>query len=279
MRLPSTRFEAVNKYIFTTAIAGSGDGAVIAGFIASMPNVKRIAIVKARDDGRTEADALLENLDKKFEIVANEQIDRRVTDAVTQAIKLKEQSGRRCSVHLPRRDAVLTAGCAKVRFGCSVYRHYLGHGFARSCRTRRCVDVVKILRRFVPDRSTWRARGDKMGRNLPSQLSAGQIANLVIFGMSGALLIVDALNEAGKDLTRENSSRLWNDERPRCRPAFCKISMSPEIIRDSVRHHVDARGPQNCPVAPTWKAINNRIKFLSIVGRRYVAYLVFIVSV
>jgi branched-chain amino acid transport system substrate-binding protein len=250
----------VNKYIFTTAMPGSGDGAVMAGFIASMPNVKRIAIVKHADEwADTKADALLEKLDKKFEIVANEQIDRRVTDAVTQALKLKEaKPDVVIAFTYPAETAVLLRDARKYGLDVPFLATTSVMDLLDLAERAGGVDVVKDV--YVASFLTappGEPEAAKWGEIYQASFPHDKLQTLSFFGMSGALLIVDALKRAGKDLTREKFVQALEATKDLdAGPAFCKISMSPENHQGCPSGTMWTLADHKIvPVGPTWKAI------------------------
>src|SRR3546814_687107 len=84
-------FRSANPYVFTTTMPGSGDGTTLARFIESMPNVKRVAIVKnANEWADTKTAPLLAALKGKVDVVDTEQINNNASDATAQVLRVKE---------------------------------------------------------------------------------------------------------------------------------------------------------------------------------------------
>lgn len=250
-----------NKFIYTTAMPGSGDGALMAGFIASMPNVKRVAIIKHADEwADTKAGALLAKLDKKFEIVANEQIDRRVTDAVAQVLKVKEaKPDVVVAFTYPAETAVLLRDARKYGLNTPFLATTSVMDLLDLAERAGGVDVVKnvYVASFLtapPGASEVKTWGDIYKASFPQD----KLQTLSFFGMSGALLVVDALKRAGKDLTREKFIQALDSTKDLdAGPAFCKITMSPDNHQGcpSGTMWTLANG-KIVPIGPVWKAMN-----------------------
>lgn len=251
----------VNKYVFTTAMPGSGDGRVMAEFIASMPNVKRVAIVKHADEwADTKAGALLDRLDKKFEIVTTEQMDRRATDATAQVLRVKEaKPDVTIAFTYPAETAVFLRDAQK--FGLN--GPYLGttsvmdmQDLAERAGSKQAVQnmfVASFLR--TPPGSQEVARyEDTYKRYFPQD----KLQTLSFFGMSGAILAVDALKRAGRDLSRENFiAALEATKDLDAGPAYCKISMTAQNHQGCPSGTMwTLAGDKVVPVGPTWKKMN-----------------------
>lgn len=250
----------VSKYVFTTAMPGSGDGTVMAGFIGSMPGVKRIAIVKHADEwADTKSGAFRDHLDKRFEIVADEQLDRRVTDATPQVLKLKEaRPDVVMAFTYPAETAVLLRDALKFGLESKFLATTSVMDIQDLAQRAGGADAVKnvFVASFLaaapgdPSVAKW---GDIYKKYFPND----KLQTLSFFGMSGALLVVDALRRAGPDLTREKFlAALESTKDLDAGPAFCKITITPENHQGcSAGTMWTLRGDRIVAIGPEWKEI------------------------
>ncbi|MBM3572201.1 MAG: amino acid ABC transporter substrate-binding protein, partial [Alphaproteobacteria bacterium] len=80
-----------NRHIFTTTLPGSGDGGIMMNFAKTIPNAKKLALVRHNDDW---ANAKMKNIlagyqAAGFQLVADEQMARNANDATAQVLKIK----------------------------------------------------------------------------------------------------------------------------------------------------------------------------------------------
>jgi branched-chain amino acid transport system substrate-binding protein len=247
----------VSKYIYTTTMPGSGDGSVMAGFVASMPQVKTVAIVKHSDEwADAKAGAFSAALDKKIKVVATEQIDRKVADAVSQAVRIKQLNPDVViAFTYPAETAVLLRDARKYGLTVPFVATTSVMDLADLSQRAGGVDVMKQVyaASFLasPPGSSASAKWDEIYKaNFPND----KLQTLSFFGMSGALLVVDALRRAGPDLTREKFIQALETTKDLdAGPAYCKISITPEnhqgCTQGTVWSFVDGKV---VPVGPTW---------------------------
>jgi branched-chain amino acid transport system substrate-binding protein len=249
----------VNKYIYTTTMPGSSDGSVMAEFVASMPQVNTVAIVKHSDEwADTKADAFIAALDKKIKIVATEQIDRKVTDAVSQAVRIKQLNPDVViAFTYPAETAVLLRDARKYGLAVPFVATTSVMDLADLSQRAGGVDVMKQVyaASFLasPPGSAASAKWDDIYKaNFPND----KLQTLSFFGMSGALLVVDALRRAGPDLTRERFIQALETTKDLdAGPAYCKVNITSEnhqgCRQGTVWSFVDGKV---VPVGPTWVA-------------------------
>jgi branched-chain amino acid transport system substrate-binding protein len=249
----------VNKYIFTTTMPGSGDGLVLARFVSSMPQVKTVAIVKHSDQwADTKSGAFVAALDKRIKIATTEQLDRKVTDAVSQVLRIKQfNPDVVVAFTYPAETAVLLRDARK--YGLTV--PFMG--------TSSVMDLADLSERAggpevmkqvyaasfltAPPGS---AQSAKWGDIYKASFPHDKLQTLSFFGMSGALLVVDALKRAGRDLTREKFIQALETTKDLdAGPAHCTITITPEnhqgCTQGTMWSFVDGHV---VPVGPTWHA-------------------------
>lgn len=248
-----------NRYVFTTTMPGSGDGAVMAGFVASMPDVKTVAIVKHSDEwADAKADAFVARLDKKITVVATEQMDRKVADAVAQGVRLKQMNPDVVvAFTYPAETAVLLRDARKLGLDVPFVATTSVMDLADLAQRAGGQEVMKRVyaASFLtsPPGTPEAARWDEIYR---ASFPQDKLQTLSFFGMSGALLVVDALKRAGPDLTREGFLKALEATKDLdAGPAFCRITL------DADNHQGCTQGTmwtlldnKVVPVGPTWKA-------------------------
>jgi branched-chain amino acid transport system substrate-binding protein len=223
----------VNRYIYTTTPPGTSDGAEIVRFIRSMPNVKRVGIVRETDEwANAKMEAITASLNQGgLTLVANEVLDRNATDATTQVLHLKDaKPDVVIFVTYPAESAVFLRDARK--FG--LHAPFIG--------TNGVMDLLDLARRaggmdMVKDVYASAFLAGPVGSpamQVPTALLKKYFPNdrpqsLSFYGMSGAYAIVDALRRAGPDLTRDKFlDALESTKDLPAGPAFCKINITPE---------------------------------------------------
>lgn len=250
----------VNRYIYTTTPPGTSDGAEIVRFIRSMPNVKRVGIVRHTDEwANAKMESITASLDQGgLTIVANEVLDRNATDATTQVLHLKDaKPDVVIFVTYPGESAVFLRDARK--FG--LHAPFIG--------TNGVMDLLDLAQR---------AGGTDMVKDVyataflvgPVGSPAMQASTALLkkyfpndrpqsvsfYGMSGAYAIVDALRRAGPDLTRDKFlDALESTKDLPAGPAFCKINITPENHRGCLAQQMwTVRDGKIVALGGTWPA-------------------------
>jgi branched-chain amino acid transport system substrate-binding protein len=250
----------VNRYIYTTTPPGTSDGAEIVRFIRSMPNVKRVGIVRHTDEwANAKMEAITASLDQSgLTLVANEVLDRNATDATTQVLHLKDaKPDVVIFVTYPGESAVFLRDARK--FG--LHAPFIG--------TNGVMDLLDLAQR---------AGGTDMVKDVyASAFLAGPVGSpamqapaallkkyfpddrpqsLSFYGMSGAYAIVDALRRAGPALTRDKFlDALESTTDLPAGPAFCKINITPENHRGCLGQQMwTVRDGKIIALGETWPA-------------------------
>jgi branched-chain amino acid transport system substrate-binding protein len=248
----------VEPYVFTTTMPGSGDGATMARFIDSIPNAKRVAIVKHADEwADTKMAPLLAGLKGKAEVVTTEQIDRRVTDATAQVLKVKERKPDvTVVIAYPAETAVFLRDAKKYQLG----GHFIGTSSvmdmldlaqrAGGLETVQNLAVVSFLA-DPPGTPAAKPYEDIYKKYFPND----RVQTLTFFGMSGALLAIDALKRAGATLTRDSFLGALNNTRDlNAGPAACKITITKESHQGCLTGTMWAvRSDKVINIGPVWK--------------------------
>jgi len=250
----------VNRYIFTTTLTGTDDGGIMLRFVNSMPNVKRIAIVRHPDEW---ADSRMKALaagvkDSTLEVAANEVLERKASDATAQVLKLKEAKPDVVLMFLyPAEAAVFLRDARKYGLAGPVVGAFSVSDLLDLAERAGGLDMVKdvyatsylagpigspamseftnIYRKYFPN----------------DKLSSSSFS-----GMSSAYAVIDALRRAGPDLTREKFIDALEATREAfAGPAYCKISFSKSDHRGCKNGQVwTVRNGQIVALGPTWSA-------------------------
>ena len=223
----------VNHYIFTTTLPGSRDGSIMMRFARSMPNVKRIAIVKHTDEwAAAKLGAIYaEAKEAGMQIVADEALERKATDATAQVLKIKEAKPDVVFfVTYPGESAVFLRDARKY----GLKGPFIG--------TNSVMDLLDLAERAggidtVKDTYASAFLAGPIGSPSMEESTAifkkyfpnEKLQSLSFYGMSGAWTVVDALRRAGPDLTREKFiAALEQTKDGFAGPAYCKVTITKE---------------------------------------------------
>lgn len=221
----------VNHYIFTTTLPGSGDGFAMMRFARSMPNVKKIAIVKHTDEW---AGAKLQPIYDQAKqagiaIVADEALERKAADATAQVLKIKDaKADAVLFVLYPGESAVFLRDARKY----GLNGPFIG--------TNSVMDLLDLAERaggldMVKDTYASAFLAGPIGSPQMQQSTDifkkyfpnEKLQSLSFYGMSGAFTVVDALRRAGPDLTREKFiAALEQTKDGFAGPAYCKVTLT-----------------------------------------------------
>jgi len=220
-----------SKYIFTTALPGSGDGGVILNFAKSIPNAKKIAIVRHANEW---ADAKMKRINDGYkaaglEVVADVQLEGKATDATSQVLKIKAANpDATLFILYPAESAVFLRDAEKY----GLKGPFIGTTSvmdlkdlaerAGSKTALKDVYVTAFLKGPVgsPELAKYT---DLYKKQFPND----KLQSLSFYGMSGAITIADAIKKAGPDLTREKFiAALESTKNGEAGPAFCQVNFS-----------------------------------------------------
>lgn len=249
------------KNVFTTSMPGSGDGRVISRFLASMPSTTRVAIVQHADEwAESKAGSLLATLDSRFVVVAKEQLDRRVSDASAQALRIKAANPDVVvAFTYPAETAVLVRDARK---------YGVDTPFVGTTSVMDMLDLaqraggVEVLKEFyVASFLKAPPEDPSVGRwaeIYKASFPKDKLQTLSFFGMSGALAVVDAIRRAGPDLTRDAlRSALESTKDLDAGPASCTITITPENHQGCTEGIVwTLANGKIVPIGPVWKKTN-----------------------
>jgi len=199
-----------NPYMFT-----SFNGTAMVDFAASKPGVKKIAIIRHPDEWAT---SFYRPLLKKAEelnikVVADETMDRRVTDATTQVLKIKRENPDLVMIILYPGEAgvfirnafkfgmdvpIVSTGATsdlldlnnKVGLPEAMKNVYTLSAYKGSILSPEMDKWVKLLQKYYP--------------HVPKESS-------IFYGAQGAMVIVKALRDVGKDLSWDNFINAMNN--------------------------------------------------------------------
>lgn len=223
----------LKKWVFRAMLSASSDGVLLAEFIKSNPNVKRIAVVVHPDEwGRTKLNPLIEGLKGTgITIVANETMERSQADATAQVLKMKGANPDAIVlITLPPETATvlrtsLTHGLRKpmlVNSGSGDLQDLLKKAGARPAMDN--LYAIGLYKGQL-DSPAMKPEVDRLLKYYPKdrvQLSS-------FFGTVGALAIVEGLRRAGRNLTRERLvEALETIKDLDGGPMACRVNFSPE---------------------------------------------------
>lgn len=193
--------------IFRPALSGSADGMVMLNFLATMPGVKRIAVVRHSNDWANAKSGkfLAQIASHGIEIVADEEMERKATDATAQVLKHKKVKPDVVATFLYPAEAALYARDA-AKYGLNV--PILGANSVMDL-----MDLKKRAGGLGPVKNFYSAAfiqapmGDfkasayraLMTKHFPDD----RPQSLNLYGMGGAFAVLEALARVGRDLTRE----------------------------------------------------------------------------
>ena len=204
----------VVKNIFRPALSGSGDGMVMLDFMITMPGVKRIAVVRHTNDwANAKSSKFLAQIESHgIEIVSDEEMERKATDATAQVLKHKKVKPDAVATFLyPAEAALYTRDAAKYGLDVPI----LG--------TNSVMDLMDLKKRaggLGPVKNFYSAAfiqapmGDYktaafralMTKHFPDD----RPQSLNLYGMGGAYAVLEGLTRAGRDLTREKLIAAFN---------------------------------------------------------------------
>jgi branched-chain amino acid transport system substrate-binding protein len=248
----------VAKNMFTTTQTGTLDGVTMVNFVKSIPDVKKVVIVKNTDDW---ADSHLSTIypglkEAGIEVAADIVLERNASDATTQALhSLEANADAVILVTYPNETAVFLREAKKYGLkgpfvGASSQMDMLAVA-------DRAGGIDAISELYVSSYLLEPVDGEKMKEF--SELYAKHFPNdklqtLSFYGMSGAYAFVDALERAGPDLTREGFiNALESTSDGFAGPAYCKISFSPENHQGCTEGHIWAvRDGKVVAIGETW---------------------------
>lgn len=251
--------DPVTPYVFTTTQPASRDGAAMLRFAKSIPGIKRVVIVRHTDDWADgHVQSIVQGLkDAGLELVGDLALERNVTDATTQVLKIREQAPDAVFfVTYPNESAVFLRDAKKYGLkepfiGASSNMDMLAVAErAGGLDTISNVYVTSYL--ADPPESSDMAKETAIYRHyFPND----KLQTLTFYGMSGAYAVVEALRRAGDDLTREKFiAALEGLKDVYAGPAYCKITFSKTNHQGCLDGTVWAvRDGKVVAIGPTWK--------------------------
>jgi branched-chain amino acid transport system substrate-binding protein len=251
--------DPLTPYVFTTTQPASRDGVAMFRFAKSIPNVKRVAIVKHTDDW---ADAHVQSINKDLKdagltLVSDVALERNATDATTQVLKIKDQAPDAVFlITYPNETAVFLRDAKKY----GLKGPFIGPSSDMDMLAvaERAGGLDTISNFYVtsylsgpPDSPDLAKEAAIYRRYFPND----KLQTLSFYGTSGAYAVVEALRRAGPDLTREKFvAALEGLKDVYAGPAYCKISFSKTIHQGCLDETVWAvRNGKVLAIGPTWK--------------------------
>jgi len=195
-----------NGYIYRAFLPGSYDGKIIADFLATAPNVKKVIAVGNTDAIANVRYPVLEASlkDNKLEYLGLEPIEVEATDATAQVLKVKSQNPDAIVlVARPEASAVFLKDAAKLGLDVPVVgatvvdlQDLLDRiGDPKPMANMHVVSFYKSPLDGAP-MAPWI---DLLKKYYPKD----KVQAAAFYGTSGAIAVVEALKRVGPDLTRE----------------------------------------------------------------------------
>jgi branched-chain amino acid transport system substrate-binding protein len=251
--------DPLTPYVFTTTQPASRDGVAMLRFANSIPNVKRVAIVKHTDDW---ADAHVQSIikglkDAGLTLVSDVALERNATDATTQVLKIKDQAPDAVFfVTYPNESAVFLRDAKKYGLkgpfiGASSNMDLLA--VAQRAGGLDTISSAYVTSYLIgpPDSPDLAKEAAIYRRYFPND----KLQTLTFYGTSGAYAVIEALRRAGPDLTREKFvAALEGLKDVYAGPAYCKITFSKTNHQGCLDGTVWAvREGKVVAIGPTWK--------------------------
>jgi branched-chain amino acid transport system substrate-binding protein len=223
--------DPMNKYIFTTTLPGSGDGAVMLSFAKSIPNTRKIAVIRHENDW---ANAKYKRVQEGYktaglDIVADVTLEAKATDATSQVLKVKSANpDATIFILYPGESAVFLRDAEKYGLkgpfiGTTSVMDLKDLQERTGSKTAvKDVYVTAFLKGPIgsPELAKYT---DVYKKQFPND----KLQSLSFYGMSGALTVADALRRAGRDLTREKFiEALDATKNGDAGPAYCQVNFS-----------------------------------------------------
>ncbi|MGO8059886.1 ABC transporter substrate-binding protein [Rhizobium johnstonii] len=248
----------VAENIFTTTQPASFDGATMAKFVASIPNVKKVGIIANSDDwADAHLDAIRPALEQAgIEIASDETFERNASDATTQVLNSQQAGVDAVLLVVYPNDAAVILRDAK-KFGLSGPFVGASSQMDMLAVAERAGGLQYVSNYFVSsylnhpvDAQESKEFSDLYLKYFPNE----KLQTLSFYGMSGAYAIVDALKAAGPDLNREKFIEALNGlSDGRAGPAYCKVTFSPDDHQGCKLGHMWAiRDGKVTPIGETW---------------------------
>lgn len=221
------------RYIFTTALPGSGDGLVMLSFAKTIPGAKKLAVVRHANDW---ADAKYKRVAEGyqaagFELVADVQLEAKATDATSAVLKIKGANPDVTMFLLyPGESAVFIRDAEKY----GLKGPFLGTSSVQDIQdlADRSGSKVAIKDTYVVSFLKGPVGSKDLGKYTDTYrkyFPNDKLQSLSYYGMSGTITIIDALRRAGRDLTRENFvAALESTRNGDAGPAFCQVNFAPD---------------------------------------------------
>ncbi len=240
-----------SKYIFTTALPGSGDSGVMLNFAKTIPNVKRLAVVRHANEW---ADAKWKKVESGykaagFELVADVQLESKASDATSAVLKIKAANPDVTMFLLyPGESAVFLRDAEKY----SLKGPFVGttsvqdlQDLAERAGSKTAVKDVYVTSFLKgPVGSPELAKYTELYKK---QFPNDKLQSLSFYGMSGAITVADAIRKSGKDLTRDKFiAALEAIKAGDAGPAYCQVNFSAD------KH-------QGCLEGSIWTLKNDKI--------------------
>lgn len=205
-------FEPVNRYLFSPTVPASMDGVTILEFLLSRPGTKRLALVAHPDEwarSKLEKGLLLLKEKYRLDLVANETMDRGAMDATPQILRIKEA----------KPDAVLTfIYPAEGAIFCRDANKYgLRVPFGGPNALMDLMDLRDRVGSWKPLENLYTAtylrasvtKFPELAKTHSSYFPKDKFTSLTITGMASAMVVIEGLKRAGRNLTRERLIDSW----------------------------------------------------------------------
>jgi branched-chain amino acid transport system substrate-binding protein len=244
--------------IFTTTQTASLDGVTMVTFVKSIPEVKRVAIVKNSDDwAEAHLETIYEGLKEAgIEVVSDVVLERNASDATTQVLQSQQANpDATILVTYPNETAVFLRDAGKYGLTGPFVGASSQMDMAAVAERAGGWDLVKeyYVSSYLnqpSDGADMAAYAELYKKHFPND----NLQTLTFYGMSGAYAFVDALERVGPELTRAAFiEALEATKDGPAGPAFCQVNFSAENHQGCALGHIwGVRNGQIAVIGQTW---------------------------
>ena len=221
----------LSPYIFTVSPTGVHDGKTMGEFAASIPNAKTVAFIGHSDEwAKTKVEAFKAATAGKLNVVAEEIIERRITDTTAQILAIKRRNPDVVALMTyPGETATVLRDAQKY----GLKTQFIGNNalidlpsLVERTGSQEAVQNVYVMASIIGPVGSKELQPYEamLKRHYPNDKPKAE----AFWGTASAMVVVEALRRAGRDLTREKFLKALEEIRGfETGIAPCKIDLTP----------------------------------------------------